>query len=42
MRLYTCLMDEINAQATAEGADRMSGTQVCFDRAIEVGTGLLT
>ena len=28
MRLYTCLMDEISAQATAEGSDRMSGTQV--------------
>ncbi|CAB3991140.1 dynein heavy chain 3, axonemal-like, partial [Paramuricea clavata] len=28
MRLYTCLMDEISAQATAEGSDRMSGTQI--------------
>ena len=28
MRLYTCLMDEISAQATAEGSDRMSATQV--------------
>ena len=31
MRLYTCLMDEISAQATAEGSDRMSGTQVFND-----------
>ncbi|XP_028395151.1 dynein heavy chain 3, axonemal-like isoform X1 [Dendronephthya gigantea] len=28
MRLYTCLMDEISAQATAEGSDRMSATQI--------------
>ena len=29
MNLYTCLLDEIAAQENAEGADRMSTSQVC-------------
>ena len=28
MRLYSCLMDEIRTQETAEGSDRMSAVQV--------------
>jgi hypothetical protein len=37
MRLYTCLMDEISAQATAEGSDRMSGTQVYMTSTMYLG-----
>ena len=30
MNLYSCLLDEIAAQEHAEGADRMSSSQVCI------------
>ena len=30
MNLYACLLDEIAAQEHAEGADRMSSSQVCI------------